>query len=87
MLCRERKKEGKAYFSPNDWFVEIFAKKYGYFSTKIGVGGKKLSKSVSGYFRGPLSSRRGGGGLDGPTTRKKTLFLRLLFCNTTCKIA
>ena len=79
MLCRERKKEGKAYFPPNDWFVEIFAKKYGYFSTKIGVGGKKLSKSVSGYFRVPLSSRRGEEALMARPLEKKHFFCGFSF--------
>ena len=47
-------------------------------------GGKKLSKSVFGYFktrknfkkfRRPLSSRGGGGlGLNGPTIKKITFF-------------
>ena len=50
------------------WLVDIFAKKYGFFSPKIMGGGRsKIVKSVSGYFktdffsskfRGPLESGR-----------------------------
>ena len=37
--------------------VTIFSKKYGYFSPKF-VGGKKLSKSVFGYFKTKKNSTK-----------------------------
>ena len=56
------------WFSTHLW-------KYLVTKKRVVVGGKNLSKSVSGYctqkkFQRPLSSR-GGKGLSGPTTKKK----------------
>ena len=79
------------------WFVTIFAKKYRYFSPKFG-GEKKLSKSVSGYFKTKKTdchyARGPGGGQDlngtalflrfPPVCLQKFDFLRISYSWPTC---
>jgi len=61
------------------FFYFFFIQKRGYISPKIGE--KKISKSVSGYFKTknkkillPLSSGGGGEGLNGTAIKKRTFF-------------
>jgi len=70
-------KDYSRYFTV--FFLFFFLQKRGYISPKIGE--KKISKSVSGYFKTknkkillPLSSGGGGEGLNGTAIKKRTFF-------------